>query len=93
MLTRKPAAPEPTVHITGRGDVTLLPQLGGGRVRSMPRLGRRDGREEADYVALPDPDRFVTPDDEGRPVGMNRACRECGHVGGSVSCWACGEEG
>lgn len=60
---RKPDAPEPTVQITGRGDVTLIPQLGGGRVLSgPPRRGPREVREEADYAALPDPERFVMPE-------------------------------
>lgn len=64
MATRKPPAPEPTVHITGRGDVTLLPKIGGGRALSGPRPGPREVREEADYAALPDPDGFVMPEGE-----------------------------
>lgn len=70
MPARKPSAPEPTVRITGRGNIGSRFTLGGEwnahPTDHDPR--RDDGRAfEGDvdhYQALPDPDRFVLPEGE-----------------------------
>ncbi len=58
--------PEPTVHVTGRGNLSPIPMIGGGHCGFMldrdPRGERRPVCREDEHEEMGDPDGFLMPE-------------------------------